>query len=55
MPDETPVVQTRDLSWEELVRRAWGKEWSKPAVVYQWSNGASRTEPEDGGGVYADD
>lgn len=55
MPDDTPVVQTRDLSWEEMVRRAWGKDWQKPAVVYEFTGGAKREEPSDGGGVYSDD
>lgn len=54
MPNDTPVVQTRDLSWEELVRRAWGKDWQTPAVVYEFTGGAKRNEPSDGGGVYDD-
>lgn len=55
MPNDTPIVQTRDVSWEEFVRRAWGKEWDKAPMVYEFSGGAKREEPSDGGGVYNDE
>lgn len=37
--DNEQRVRTRTLSWEEIVRKSWGKEWNKPEVVYEFSSG----------------
>ncbi len=48
-----PIVQTRHLSLEELVRKAWGKEYTKPDIAYEFSGGR-KFESTDGreGGPY---
>jgi len=45
---ETPKVQTRDLSWKELVQKAWGKDWTKPAPAYEFT-GKTFDDPKNGG------
>jgi hypothetical protein len=56
MPDDNQqLVRTRDLSWNEICRKAWGKDWNKPEVVYEWSSGAKREEPKVGGPYNPDD
>lgn len=37
--DNEQQVQFRTLSWEEIVKKAWGKEWNKPDVAYEFSSG----------------
>lgn len=38
MPDDNEQrVKFRDLSWEEICRRAWGKQWNEPEVVYEFT------------------
>lgn len=32
-------VRTRDLSWQELCQKAWGKDFKKPDPSYEFSNG----------------
>jgi hypothetical protein len=34
-----PPVHTRTLDYASMVREAWGEEWGKPEVVYEFSNG----------------
>jgi hypothetical protein len=34
----SPVVSTTK-SWEQMVIRAWGSEYRKPDVAYEFSNG----------------
>lgn len=31
--------QHRDLSWKELVQKAWGKDYTAPEHVYEFSGG----------------
>ena len=51
MPAETPPV-TREIDWAAEVRKAWGKEWTKPEPAYEWSNGRKFEVPADGGEIY---
>lgn len=30
---------TREISWESMVKSAWGVEWGKPETAYKFSNG----------------
>ncbi len=32
-------VQTREFTMLELAQKYWGKDWNKPEVVYEFSNG----------------
>lgn len=57
MPDNNEQqVRFRTLSWEEMVKRAWGKEWNKPDVVYEFSNNRKfeSTDSQDTG-IYEPD
>ncbi len=38
MENSKPVT-TRILNWGAEVRKAWGDEYQKPDVAYEWSNG----------------
>jgi hypothetical protein len=35
----TDAPQFRVLSWLELCQKAWGKDFKKAEVVYEWSSG----------------
>lgn len=48
--DETQRVRVRTLSWAEVVRKAWGKDWNKPDIVYEFSN--RKFEERKRGGPY---
>lgn len=40
MPDDTDnLVTTRAIDLNAVVRKAWGKDWAKPEVEYEFSNG----------------
>ena len=49
MSAESDLVTTRTLSWAEMVRKAWGKEWTKPDPGYEFSNGRKFDDKKDGG------
>lgn len=50
MPDDNAQrVRTREFDWEQLVKNAWGKEWNKPDVAYEFSGGRKFEEPREGG------
>lgn len=40
-------VTTKVISFSELVRVRWGKEWSKPEIAYEFSNGRKFEEPRN--------
>ena len=42
------VVRVRELDWAEMVRRAWGKDYLKPEVAYEFT-GRKFNEPVQGG------
>lgn len=46
--DNDQQVRTRTLSWEEICRKAWGKEWTKPDIAYEFS-GRKFEDPKVGG------
>ena len=46
--DNEQLVRTRTLSWEELARKAWGQEWTKPEIAYEFT-GRKFEEPKQGG------
>ncbi len=37
--EQTKPVTTRVLNWAAEVRKAWGDEYQKPDVAYEFSNG----------------
>lgn len=45
-------VTTRQIDYGNLVRRAWGTEWSKKDIVYEFSNGRIFRDPTTQGGPY---
>ena len=56
MDDNRNRVQTRTLSWKEIVERTWGKEWNEPEVVYQFSDGREfRSTDKTDSGIYQRD
>ena len=40
-------VTTRSVSFGQLAQEAWGAEWGKRDVVYEFSNGASRLDDDN--------
>jgi hypothetical protein len=59
-------VTTRSLSWDELVQKAWGKDYTAPEIGYEFTrrkfNDRGRPHESDGisapsvgGSDYADD
>jgi len=47
--DQQQQVRTRTLSWEELVRKAWGKDFNKQETAYEFSSGRKYEDPVNGG------
>ena len=37
--DNSNLVRTTTRSWKELVLKAWGKDYNKPDVAYEFSHG----------------
>jgi anti-sigma-K factor RskA len=50
VPTQPPVTRNRDLG--AMVREAWGDEWLKKDVAYQFSNGRRFEVSEPNGGPY---
>ncbi len=51
--ESAPLVTTRTITLRELVQKAWGKEWTKPETVYQFSNGRKFESTDDtDSGIY---
>ncbi len=49
MPADTDQqVRTRTLSWDEICRKAWGKDWTKPDPAYEFT-GRKFDDPKVGG------
>jgi hypothetical protein len=40
-------VTTRSVSYDQLVREAWGTDWGQRDVVYEFSNGATRLDTDN--------
>lgn len=40
----TKPPSAREIDWAALVRQREGKEWNKPPVAYEFSNGAKFVE-----------
>lgn len=43
---------TRVISFSALVKQAWGDEWGKKDVVYEFSNGRKFSDSAPNGGPY---
>lgn len=43
---------TRTVDYGALVRKAWGDDWLKRDIGYEWSNGRKFAASEPYGGVY---
>lgn len=50
VPTLPPV--TREISFSALVKQAWGDEWGKKDVGYEFSNGRKFSVSEPNGSVY---
>lgn len=50
--DPTPDVTGRTIDWNAEVRKAWGAEWAKPEVEYEFSNGRKFVRRTDESGIY---
>jgi hypothetical protein len=53
----TDAPQFRTLSWLEMCQKAWGIEFKKPEVVYEWSSGRKdeSTDASPNSTLYPDD
>lgn len=49
MNDTEQLVKTRSLSWEEMVRKAWGKDYLKPDTAYEFGNNRKFEDARVGG------
>lgn len=47
--DSAQLVRVRQLSWEEICRRSWGKEWTKREIAYEFSSGRKFEDALEGG------
>jgi hypothetical protein len=47
--DSQQLVRVRNLSWEEICRRSWGKEWTKRETAYEFSGGRKFEDAIEGG------
>jgi hypothetical protein len=45
----TDAPQFRTLSWLEMVLKAWGPEYSKPDIAYEFSNGEKKESTDYNG------
>ena len=45
-------VTNSQVDYANMVRRAWGVEWSQRDIVYQWSNGRIFRDSANKGGPY---
>jgi len=50
VPTLPPV--TRSISFGALVRQAWGDEWGKKDIAYEFSNGRKFQDSAPNGGPY---
>lgn len=51
--DMKQLVHTSTRSWKDMVQKAAGKDWNKPDVVYEFSNGRKfESTDASGGGPY---
>jgi hypothetical protein len=48
-------VQSRDIDYAALVRRLWGKDWNKPEIGYEFSNGRKFDETKYEQGYFLSD
>lgn len=50
-PADTAPTPTSQLDWRSLCQRAEGKDWTKPDVAYEFSNGRTfdSTDRSDSG------
>ncbi len=54
MPSAEQPPTTREIDWAAMVRKAWGKDWTKPDTAYEFTN-RKFDAPQDGGGIYNQD
>lgn len=50
--DQEQRVRTRTLSWEEMVRKAWGKDWNKPDPAYEFNGRVFESTDRTDSGIY---
>lgn len=49
MDNEEQKVRTRTLNWDEIVKKSWGKDWTKPDPAYEFSGNRTFDDPKVGG------
>lgn len=54
-PDTEQLVKTRTLSWRELAMKAWGKDWNKREVAYEFTGRKFDDNPNGGPYTPAED
>lgn len=54
MNDNEQRVKTRELSWKDLVQKAWGKDWNKNEVVYEFGERKFESTDKTSSGIYED-
>lgn len=45
-------VNHSEIDWLTLVQKSWGKEWKKPDIAYEWSNGRKFEDTTEQGGSF---
>jgi hypothetical protein len=48
-------VQSRTIDYGAMVRKQWGKEWNKPEIAYEFSNGRKFDETKYEQGYFLSD
>lgn len=46
--DNDQRVRTRQLDWAEIVRRTWGKDYTKPEPAYEFTGRTFEDKPNGG-------
>lgn len=50
VPTKPPTTST--LNWGAQVKKAWGDDWHKKDIAYEFSNGRKFNDPAPSGGPY---
>lgn len=53
--DNEQRVRTRELSYKELVQKAWGKDWKKPEPAYEFHGRTFESTDRTDSGIYEQD
>lgn len=42
----------REIDWQALVQKSWGKEWKKPDIAYEFASGKNFQDTTEQGGSF---